>query len=127
MDKEPGPTDEEGLPRPWGRVPGPALRLAVGLGDSLREGELVRGLIDGGEFVLAARCLSGDQLQECITRGQADLALASPDLHRLSSAALEELAHSRFPLVLLVPGPHDSRWDALPGILLPWDADVTAV
>ncbi|MBV9278921.1 MAG: P-loop NTPase [Chloroflexi bacterium] len=112
--------------RPGGNRPVP-LRLAAGLGDPERERSLLSALTDGGEVVLAERCLSADQLLSCVHRGQVDAILAAADLHRLSEGRLHELVRTGVPLVVLAPDAGDSRWQSLPGAILPLDADPEAV
>lgn len=103
------------------------LRLAVGLGDPERERALLPALSESGEFIVAERCLAADQLLACLERGQVDVALVASGLHRLNGSALEELARTRVPLVLLVLRSSQQPGEELPGVTLPLDADHEAV
>jgi Mrp family chromosome partitioning ATPase len=101
--------------------------LAVGLGDAERERRLLPALGEGGDFAVAARCLSGDELLACVHADRVDAALVAADLHRLAEETLAELARAGVPLVLLVAGADDGRWEGFAGQLLPPDAAPDAV
>jgi len=103
------------------------LRLAAGLGDPERERSLLSALVHSGAVVIAERCLSADELLDCVHTGQLDAVLAAVDLHRLSDGRLRELARARVPLVLLVFGVDDACWQSFPGVVLPIDADAETV
>lgn len=105
----------------------PALRIAVGLGDSERERDLLPALVETDEMVAVQRCLSADQLMACVQRDQPDACLVAEGLHRLTPRALVDLARARMPLVLLTSNPDESRWQGASGLILPLNADPTTV
>lgn len=105
----------------------PAFRVAAGLGDPERERALLPALGEGGEFVVAERCLTGDELVTHCRVGQIDVVLAADDLHRLSPGTLSELVRTRTPLVLLASRPAEERWQSLPGIVLLLEASPSTV
>ena len=113
-------------PHPAGPPPLP-LRLAVGLGDAERERRLLPALAEGGEFAVAERCLSGDELLARVLGGRIDAVLVAADLHRLAEETLAELGRTGTPLVLLVARADDERWREVPGQLLAQDAGPDAV
>jgi MinD-like ATPase involved in chromosome partitioning or flagellar assembly len=123
-----------GSDQPWETFSGssadgviPPFRLAAGLGDPERERLLLSALAGTGDFVVAERCLSADQLVACVQLGSIDVILVSYDLHRLNEARLDELARSRLPVALLTPDPNDERWQSFPGALLSVDAEPDTV
>ncbi|MCC6498163.1 MAG: tyrosine-protein kinase family protein, partial [Propionibacteriaceae bacterium] len=105
----------------------PALRIAVGLGDSDRERDLLPALVETDELVAVLRCLSADQLLECVRRDRPDACLVAEGLHRLTPGALVDLARVRMPLVLLTSNPDEGRWQGASGLILPLKADPTTV
>jgi MinD-like ATPase involved in chromosome partitioning or flagellar assembly len=105
----------------------PALRVAVGLGDSERERDLLPALVETGEMVAVQRCLSADHLLECVRRERTDACLVAEGLHRLTFGALVDLARARMPLVLLTSTPDEPRWQGASGLILPLNADPTTV
>ena len=105
----------------------PSLQLAVGLGDPERERDLLPALVEAGDLVVTERCLSGDQLLECVRRERIDVVLAAEGLHRLTLDGLADLGRARIPLVVLTSEPGNSRWRSVPGLILPLDADPTKV
>jgi Flp pilus assembly CpaE family ATPase len=105
----------------------PALRLAVGLGDPERERNLIPPLVESGEFVVVERCLSADQLLECVRRERIDAVVVSEGLHRLTGSVLADLARSRMAMVLLAAHPDEPRWRGLAGLILSLADDPTAL
>jgi len=104
-----------------------AVRVAVGLGDPERERNLLPSLAETGELSVVQRCLSADQLLECVRRERVDACLLSEGVHRLTSPVLVELTRARMPLVLLVSDPDEPRWRSTSGLILPLEADPTTV
>ncbi|MPZ49727.1 MAG: hypothetical protein GEU75_10625 [Dehalococcoidia bacterium] len=78
----------------------PAIRAILAVGNPARERELREALIAGG-IAISERCLDGASLVERAQSLDADVALVSSDLHRLSPATLLSLREARLPLVLL--------------------------
>ena len=105
----------------------PALRLAVGLGDPERERDLLPALVESGAMVVVQRCLSADQLMECVRRERVDAVLVAEGLHRLTVSVLVELSHARISLVLLTSVPDEPRWQASSARCIPLDADPRTV
>jgi len=103
------------------------LRVAVGLGDSERERDLLPSLVEAGELAVVQRCLSADQVLECVRRERVDACLLADGLHRLTPSVLAELNRARLPLVLLVSHPDEPRWRSASYLVLPLDADPTTV
>lgn len=103
------------------------IRLAVGLGNPDRERALLPWLVESGEFIVAERPLTAEQLLACLQREQVDLALISRDLHRLTDASLRDLARTRVPLVLLPTVRDDPDWREVPGVVVAPDTDVETV
>lgn len=103
------------------------LRVAVGLGDSERERDLLPSLVETGELTLVQRCLSADQVLECVRRERVDACLLAEGLHRLTPYVLAELTRARLPLVLLAHHPDEPRWRRASCLILPLDADSTTV
>lgn len=121
---EPDMTQYSGRPDPQGIPP---LRVVVGLGDAERERDLLPALVGTGEMVALERCLSADQLLECVRRERVDACLIGEGLHRLTLGTLVDLARARMPLVLLSSNLDEPRWQGASGLLLPLDADHTTV
>jgi flagellar biosynthesis protein FlhG len=78
----------------------PAARVLLAIGNPKRERELREHVVSAG-FVIVERCLDGPSLAERALRLDADVALASSDLHRLSNPTLLSIREARLPLVLL--------------------------
>jgi Flp pilus assembly CpaE family ATPase len=121
---EPGAASPFGLPIAQAIPP---IWIAVGLGDSEHERELLPALVESGEMVAVRRCLSADQLLECLRHERTDACLVAEGLHRLTLGALVDLARARMPLVLLTSNPDDPRWQHASGLILPLDADPATV
>lgn len=105
----------------------PAIRLAVGLGDPEHERDLIPTLVESGELVVVQRCLSADQVLECVRREQIDAVVVAEGLHRLTGGLLADLARSRMPLVLLATNPDEPRWRGGTGLILSLGDDPSAV
>jgi Flp pilus assembly CpaE family ATPase len=105
----------------------PPVRLAIGVGDPEREQALLPALSGFDDIVIMERCLTGDQLLDCIQRGTVDVALVAFDLHRLHQDVLSEVALSNMPVVLLVPEASDERWQEYQCIVLPITADPESI
>jgi len=76
---------------------------------------------------VVARCGSASQLLEHMQSREGDVALLDEDLHRLDSSFRAALWQAGTPLVALVREPMDPRWRDAPGLLLPFEADLSAV
>jgi MinD-like ATPase involved in chromosome partitioning or flagellar assembly len=74
--------------------------VVLAIGNPARERELRDALAEGG-FVVTDRCLDGPSLAERAQLFDADVGLASSDLHRLTDASLVAIREARLPLVLL--------------------------
>jgi MinD-like ATPase involved in chromosome partitioning or flagellar assembly len=74
--------------------------VLLAIGNARRERELREHLASAG-LVVVERCLDGPSLAEGARRLDADVALASSDLHRLSNPTLLSIRGARLPLVLL--------------------------
>lgn len=90
----------------------PPLRVLLAIGNPERERQLCDALPDHGISV-AGRCLDGPSLVELATGIDIDVALASSDLHRLSSATLAAIREARLPLVLLAEPVDLERYSGL--------------
>src|SRR2546430_6357576 len=101
----------------------PVLRLAVGFGNSECERDLLPAIVEAGDVNVPQRCLSADQLLECVRAGRIDAVLAAEGLHRLTAGTLVDLARARMPLVLLTSNPEEPRWQGPSGLRLPFDTD----
>jgi MinD-like ATPase involved in chromosome partitioning or flagellar assembly len=110
---------------PGARPTASALRVAVALGDAGRELALLVALGEGGDLVVAERCLSAEQLLACARAGRVDALLVALDLHRLNGAVLDELGHRGLPLVLL--GPEDADGAHHAAAVLPPSAEAADV
>lgn len=97
----------------------PHVRLAIGVGDPEREQALLPVLSGFDDIVITERCLTGNQLLDCIQRGTVDVALVAFDLHRLHQDVLSEVARNSTPVVLLVPEASDEHWQACQCVVLP--------
>jgi Flp pilus assembly CpaE family ATPase len=104
-----------------------AARIAVGLGDPERERNLLPSLAETGDLSVVQRCLSADQLLECVRRERVDACLLAEGLHRLTPPVLVELTRARMPIVLLVSDPDEPRWRSASGLILLLDVDPTTV
>lgn len=110
-----------------------SVRVAIGLGNAEREQELLPVLTDppdGAAAITVERCLTVNQVQACVERGQVDALLLATDLHRLSPERLASLGTAGIPLVLLTSDAEHERWRAaLPAsaTVIPLDAPVDAV
>src|SRR5581483_7186351 len=105
----------------------PSLRIVVGLGDPECERELLPALIELGEITVEQRCLSADQLLDCVRREHPDACLLAEGLHRLTPVVLADLDRARIPLVLLTSNFGDARWQDFARQILPLEADHTTV
>ena len=76
---------------------------------------------------VVARCGSASQLLEATLRGEADVALADEDLHRFDSGHRAAVWQAGTPLVALVREIHDPRWQDVPGLVLPLEAELPVV
>jgi MinD-like ATPase involved in chromosome partitioning or flagellar assembly len=75
-------------------------RVLLAVGNPARERELRDALAEQG-LLVAGRFLDGPSLVERAQSFDAEVALASSDLHRLSQASLVAIREARLPLVLL--------------------------
>ena len=83
----------------------PPIRVLLAIGNPERERRLRDALSAAEGLVVAERCLDGPSLAQRAQGFDADVALASTDLHRLSTATLLTIREARLPLVLLAePG-----------------------
>jgi MinD-like ATPase involved in chromosome partitioning or flagellar assembly len=78
----------------------PPIRVLLAVGNPERERRL-RDALSAEGLVVAERCLDGPSLAERAKAFDADVALASTDLHRLSTATLLAIREGRLPVVLL--------------------------
>ncbi len=90
----------------------PPLRVLLAIGNAERERQLRDALPDHGISV-AGRCLDGPSLVEHAAGIDIDVALASSDLHRLSSATMAAIRETRLPLVLLAEPVDLERYSGL--------------
>jgi len=105
----------------------PPLRLVVGLGDQDREQQLLPPLQDAGTVTVVVRCLSADQLLQCVGNQVVDAALVAASLHRLADDLLTELLRSDLPLVVLVAPADAPAWRDTRATILPLDASPDVV
>ncbi|HVA85559.1 MAG TPA: hypothetical protein VNF73_04465 [Candidatus Saccharimonadales bacterium] len=122
MAEEPNRNRSADVPGRGDGLTPPALRVAVGLGDAERERALLRELSDDDVLSVTARCLAADEVLGYAESGRIDAVVVAADLHRLSRSALDALARTRLPLVLLATPADDARWGWFPGPVLPLDA-----
>lgn len=78
----------------------PPIRVLLAVGNPERERRL-RDAVSAEGLVVAERCLDGPSLAERAQAFDADVALASTDLHRLTTATLLAIREGRLPVVLL--------------------------
>lgn len=78
----------------------PPIRVLLAVGNPERERRL-RDALSAEGLVVAERCLDGPSLAERAQALDADVALTSTDLHRLSTATLLAIREGRLPVVLL--------------------------
>ncbi|MDR7551254.1 MAG: P-loop NTPase [Armatimonadota bacterium] len=78
----------------------PPIRVLLAVGNPERERRL-RDALSAEGLVVVERCLDGPSLAERAEAFDADVALASTDLHRLSTATLLAIREARLPVVLL--------------------------
>jgi hypothetical protein len=90
----------------------PPLRVLLAIGNPERERRL-RDALPGDGVAVAGRCLDGASLVERAAGIDIDVALASSDLHRLSSATLAAIRETRLPLVLLAEPADLERYSGL--------------
>ena len=105
---------------------GRAVRVAVGAGAPPREREIIAALEAGSELT-AERCLSADQLLECVRSGRAGAAVVSTALHRFEDGVVHALGELRVPFVLLAAPEDVTRWRGTPVEVLPLDAEPSAI
>lgn len=94
----------------------PPIRILLAVGNPERERRLRDALLAEG-LVVAERCLDGPSLAERAQAFDADVALASTDLHRLSTATLLAIREARLPLVLLAEPGDVGKYGGLAHIL----------
>jgi MinD-like ATPase involved in chromosome partitioning or flagellar assembly len=99
------------------------LRLAAALGDPERERALLPHLSQAEDFVVAARCLSAEELLAAVRGGDIDIALVASDLHRLGPAVLADLGRMPLRVVLLAPDPDGPGWESAGDAVLPLDIE----
>lgn len=78
----------------------PPIRVLLAVGNPERERRL-RDALSAAGLVVVERCLDGRSLAERAQAFDADVALASTDLHRLSTATLLAIREARLPVVLM--------------------------
>ncbi len=94
----------------------PPIRVLLAVGNPERERRL-RDALSAEGLAVAERCLDGPSLAERAQAFDADAALASTDLHRLSSATLLAIREARLPVVLLAEPTDIEKYAALAHIL----------
>ncbi len=87
----------------------PPIRVLLAVGNPEREHRLRDALTAEG-LVVAERCLDGPSLAERAQALDADVALASTDLHRLTTATLLAIREARLPVVLLADPANVARY-----------------
>jgi MinD-like ATPase involved in chromosome partitioning or flagellar assembly len=103
------------------------LRVALALGDQEREQRLRPALETDPDLLVVAQCLGADQLVEVVETQRLDGVIVACDVHRLTDATLRQLDRRGPPLVVLDRDPTAERWHELRGVVLPLDADASAV
>lgn len=101
-----------------GRAP---LRVLLAVGNPERERRL-RDALSAAGVAIAGRCLDGPSLADRASGFDFDVALASSDLHRLTTTTLSVIREARMPVVLLTLAGDLDRSSGL-AHLLPADAD----
>ena len=94
----------------------PPIRVLLAVGNPERERRL-RDALSAEGLVVAERCLDGPSLVERAQAFDADVALASTDLHRFSAATLLAIREARLPVVLLAEPTDIEKYAALAHIL----------
>ncbi len=94
----------------------PPIRVLLAVGNPERERRL-RDALSAEGLAVAERCLDGPSLAERAQAFDADVALASTDLHRLSTATLLAIREARLPVVLLAEPTDIEKYAALAHIL----------
>ncbi len=94
----------------------PPIRVLLAVGNPERERRL-RDALSAEGLVVAERCLDGPSLAERAQAFDADVALASTDLHRLSTTTLLAIREARLPLVLLTEPPDVEKYADLAHLL----------
>lgn len=97
------------------------LRVLLAVGNPERERRL-RDALSAAGVAIAGRCLDGASLADRANGFDFDVALASSDLHRLTTATLSAIREARMPVVLLTLAGDLDRFSGL-AHLLPADAD----
>lgn len=97
------------------------LRVLLAVGNPERERKLRDALAAAG-IAIAGRCLDGPSLADRASGFDFDVALASSDLHRLTTATLSAIREARMPVVLLSLAGDLDRFSGL-AHLVPADAD----
>ncbi|MDI6857208.1 MAG: P-loop NTPase [Dehalococcoidia bacterium] len=94
----------------------PPIRVLLAVGNPERERRL-RDALSAEGLVVAERCLDGPSLAERAQASDTDVALASTDLHRLTTATLLAIREAQLPLVLLAEPTDIEKYAALAHIL----------
>jgi MinD-like ATPase involved in chromosome partitioning or flagellar assembly len=97
------------------------LRVLLAIGNPERERRLRDGLSMAG-IAITERCLDGTSLADKAGSFEYDVALASADLHRLSTATLSVIREARLPVVLLASAGDLDRFRGL-AHLMPSEAE----
>lgn len=97
------------------------LRVLLAVGNPERERRL-RDALSAAGIATIGRCLDGASLADKASGFDFDVALASSDLHRLTTATLSAIREARMPVVLLTLAGDLDRFSGL-AHLVPADAD----